>query len=46
MNGWLGSKEHREHILASSFSELGSAVVYGKNKQGWQVLWVQAFGRE
>jgi uncharacterized protein YkwD len=46
MTGWLGSKEHREHILASSFSELGSAVVYGKNKQGWQVLWVQAFGRE
>lgn len=46
MNGWLGSKEHREHILASSFSEMGSAVVYGKNKQGWQVLWVQAFGRE
>jgi uncharacterized protein YkwD len=46
MTGWLGSKEHREHILASSFSEMGSAVVYGKNKQGWQVLWVQAFGRE
>ena len=46
MKGWLGSKEHREHILASSFSEMGSAVVYGKNKQGWQVLWVQAFGRE
>lgn len=45
MDGWLGSKQHREHILAKNFADTGSAVVFGKNASGWQVLWVQAFGR-
>jgi len=45
MDGWLGSKQHREHILAKNFADTGSAVVFGKNESGWQVLWVQAFGR-
>lgn len=45
MDGWLGSKQHRDHILARNFADTGSAVVFGKNAAGWQVLWVQAFGR-
>jgi uncharacterized protein YkwD len=45
MDGWLGSKQHREHILAKNFVDTGSAVVFGRNASGWQVLWVQAFGR-
>jgi len=46
MDGWLGSKQHRDHILAKNFVDTGSAVVFGKNATGWQVLWVQAFGRQ
>ena len=45
MDGWLASKQHRDHILAKNFGDTGSAVVFGKNASGWQVLWVQAFGR-
>ncbi|MDQ6892722.1 MAG: CAP domain-containing protein [Acidobacteriota bacterium] len=45
MDGWLASKQHRDHILAKNFVDTGCAVVFGKNASGWQVLWVQAFGR-
>ncbi|MFN2632964.1 MAG: CAP domain-containing protein [Thermoanaerobaculia bacterium] len=45
MDGWMGSDLHREHILGNLFSETGSAVAIGKNANGYQVLWVQVFGR-
>lgn len=45
MDGWMGSELHREHILGKLFSETGSAVAIGKNANGYQVLWVQCFGR-
>ena len=45
MDGWMGSPVHREHILGGMFSDVGSAVAIGKNKNGYQVLWVQVFGR-
>ncbi len=45
MDGWMGSELHREHILGKLFSETGSAVAIGKNANGYQVLWVQVFGR-
>ncbi len=45
MDGWMGSEIHREHILGKLFSETGSAVAIGKNANGYQVLWVQVFGR-
>lgn len=46
MAGWLGSPVHREHILARNFTDTGSAVAFGKNANGWQVIWVQTFGRQ
>ena len=45
MDGWMGSPIHREHILGNLFTDVGSAVVIGKNRNGYQVLWVQVFGR-
>ncbi|MEP6801649.1 MAG: CAP domain-containing protein [Acidobacteriota bacterium] len=45
MDGWMGSEVHREHILGKLFSEIGSGVAIGKNANGYQVLWVQCFGR-
>jgi uncharacterized protein YkwD len=45
MDGWMSSPEHREHILAERFTETGSAVAAGRNRNGDQVLWVQLFGR-
>ena len=45
MDGWMGSPIHREHILGQLFTDVGAAVAIGKNKNGYQVLWVQVFGR-
>jgi uncharacterized protein YkwD len=45
MDGWMSSEVHREHILGNLFTEVGSAVAIGKNANGYQVLWVQCFGR-
>ena len=45
MEGWMASEAHREHILSPSFVELGSGVAVGKNANGYQILWVQCFGR-
>lgn len=45
MDGWMGSPIHREHILGKLFTDVGAAVAIGKNKNGYQVLWVQVFGR-
>ena len=44
MKGWMGSPTHREHILGSSFRDLGSGVAVGKNASGYQIIWVQCFG--
>jgi uncharacterized protein YkwD len=45
MDGWLHSPAHRENLLSSVFTEVGVGVAYGRNDNGWQVLWVQCFGR-
>ena len=45
MDGWLHSPAHRANLLSSVFTEVGAGVAYGKNDNGWQVLWVQCFGR-
>jgi uncharacterized protein YkwD len=45
MDGWMGSEIHREHILGKLLTDVGAAVAIGKNKNGYQVLWVQVFGR-
>ena len=42
---WMASAVHREHILSPVFSDIGSGVAVGANKNGNQILWVQMFGR-
>jgi len=45
MDGWMSSPIHRENILSSLFADIGSGVAVGKNANGYQILWVQCFGR-
>jgi len=45
MDGWMSSPIHRENMLSSLFADVGSGVAVGKNANGYQILWVQCFGR-
>jgi len=45
MDGWMSSPTHREHILSPLFADVGSGMAVGKNANGYQILWVQCFGR-
>lgn len=45
MTGWMGSIEHRNNILSRIFVEVGFGVAVGKNRTGYQIIWVQVFGR-
>ncbi len=45
MDAWMKSPEHRAHILSPAFRETGSAVAVGPDRSGYQVIWVQCFGR-
>lgn len=45
MDGWMNSEAHRENILSKIYTEAGFGLAIGKNKRGYQVIWVQIFGR-
>lgn len=45
MDGWMKSEPHRRDILGR-FSEVGFGFARGKNREGYQVIWVQVFGQE
>jgi uncharacterized protein YkwD len=45
MNGWMESKTHREHLLSPTFDDVGFGLAFGKNPGGYEILWVQDFGR-
>ena len=45
MDGWMESKTHREHLLSTVFDEVGFGLAFGKNPGGYEILWVQNFGR-
>jgi len=45
MDGWMESKTHRDHILSPVFDDVGFGLAYGKNPGGYEILWVQNFGR-
>ncbi len=45
MDGWMRSEEHRRNILSKVFLEVGFGVAVGKNRGGYQIIWVQVFGR-
>jgi uncharacterized protein YkwD len=45
MEGWMDSPEHRKNILNLEYTEAGFGLAVGRNAQGYQVLWVQVFGK-
>lgn len=45
MDGWMRSEEHRRNILSKVFLDVGFGVAVGKNREGFQIIWVQVFGR-
>ena len=42
---WLGSRDHRRNILHPMAAEMGIGVAFGETPEGFQILWVQMFGR-
>ena len=45
MDGWMQSKTHREHLLSLMFNDVGFGLAFGKNPGGYEIIWVQNFGR-
>jgi len=45
MTGWMESPTHRDHILSPLFNDVGFGLAFGKNPGGYEILWVQNFGR-
>jgi uncharacterized protein YkwD len=45
MKGWMESPTHREHLLSPMFNDVGFGLAFGKNPGGYEILWVQNFGR-
>jgi uncharacterized protein YkwD len=45
MDGWMASDEHRANILSKVFTDAGFGLAIGRNKEGFQVIWVEVFGR-
>jgi uncharacterized protein YkwD len=46
MDGWMRSEPHRRDLLDPAFVDVGFGFARGKNANGYQVIWVQLFGRE
>ncbi len=45
MDGWMASPVHREHIVSFTMREIGFGMAFGKNARGYEIVWVQMFGR-
>jgi len=45
MKGWMGSPQHREHLLSPDISDVGFGVAFGRDSTGYIILWVQDFAR-
>ena len=45
MDGWMNSDLHRVNILSKVYTEGGFGLAIGRNKRGYQIIWVQIFGR-
>ena len=45
MKGWMESPTHRDHILSPMFNDVGFGLAFGRNPGGFEILWVQNFGR-
>jgi uncharacterized protein YkwD len=42
MSSWMRSRGHRDNILSSEFTEIGTGVAVGRNGR---LYWAQVFGR-
>jgi uncharacterized protein YkwD len=45
MAGWLAFAKKRPKLLSKVFTEAGFGLAIGKNRSGYQMIWVQVFGR-
>jgi uncharacterized protein YkwD len=45
MDAWMKSDAHRENILSKIYTDAGFGLAIGHNKRGYQIIWVQIFGR-
>jgi len=45
MDGWMGSPVHQQHLLSSVLNEVGFGLAFGKIPGGYEIIWVQNFGR-
>ena len=45
MDGWMKSEKHRDNILSKIYTEAGFGLAIGRNRRGYQIIWVQVFGR-
>ena len=45
MDSWMGSPAHLEHLLSTVFNEVGFGLAFGKIPGGYEIIWVQNFGR-
>lgn len=43
MEGWMDSAGHRANILGEDYTEIGFGLSYGKNQNGYEILWSQNF---
>jgi uncharacterized protein YkwD len=41
----MKSDAHRENILSKIYTDAGFGLAIGHNKRGYQIIWVQIFGR-
>ena len=46
MDGWMKSEPHRRDLLDPNFTDVGFGFARGKSANGYQVIWVQLFGKE
>ena len=46
VDGWMKSEKHRDNILSRIYTEAGFGLAIGRNKRGYQIIWVQVFGRQ
>ena len=46
VDGWMKSEKHRDNILSRIYTEAGFGLAIGRNRRGYQIIWVQVFGRQ
>ncbi len=45
MDAWMNSIEHRENLLNGTYVDIGIGLSFGKNANGYEIIWSQDFGK-